>query len=69
MNRQWYVMLDKKLNKVLDFAMEFCAGRQGVEFIGWSVFSTGLNGEYRGNYLGAKAYIEQLQGRKFGEEK
>jgi len=33
-----------------------------VEFIGWSVFSTGLNGEYRGNYLGAQAYIEQLLG-------
>ena len=56
-------------DKLLDFAMEFCAGRQGVEFIGWSVFSTGLNGEYRGNYLGAQAYIEQLLGSKLGEEK
>ena len=69
LKRQGYVMLEKKLNKVLDFAMEFCAGRQGVEFIGWSVFSTGLNGEYRGNYLGAQAYIEQLLGSKLGEEK
>lgn len=47
----------KKIDKVLDFAMEFCAGRQGVEFIGWSVFSTGLNGEYRGNYLELKRIL------------
>ena len=69
LRKQGYVMVEKRLNRVLDFAMEFCAGRQGVEFIGWSVFSTGLNGEYRGNYLGAQAYIEQLLGSKLGEEK
>lgn len=69
LKRQGYVMLEKKLNKVLDFAMEFCAERQGVEFIGWSAFTTGQNGEYRGNFLGAQEHIEQLLASKLGEEK
>lgn len=69
LKRQGYVMLEKKLNKVMDFAMEFYAERQGVEFVGWSAFATGQNGEYRGNYLGAQEHIERLLASKLGEEK
>lgn len=63
--RQGYLMLEKRLDKVCDFAMEFCCiPGKGVEFIGWSVFQTGANGEYRGNYVGSQQKIEN-QLRKY----
>lgn len=69
LKRQGYVMLERKLNKVMDFAMEFRAESQRVEFIGWSAFTTGENGEYRGNYLGVQKHIERLLTNRLGEEK
>lgn len=60
MRRQGYLMLEKKLNKVQDFAMEFYAGELGLEFLGWSVFTTGEHGEYYGNYIGSQENIEIL---------
>lgn len=59
LKRQGYVMLEKYLDKVEDFAMEFKATDQGVCFIGWSCFSTGEHGEYRGNYIGDQRNIEK----------
>lgn len=59
LRRQGYVMLEKRLNKLSDFAMEFRKGKEGVEFIGWSVFRTGNTGEYLGNRVGAQEQIGQ----------
>lgn len=60
LRRQGYVMLEKKLDRMIDFAMEFQvkAGEQ-ANFIGLSVFKTGENGEYRGNYIGSQTYIQE----------
>ena len=59
LRRQGYVMVEKRLDKVKDFAMEFQKGEKGCEFIGWSSFITGQQGEYRGNLLGSQEMIEQ----------
>ncbi|MEG0796263.1 MAG: hypothetical protein RR397_07175 [Odoribacter sp.] len=58
LRRQGYVMLEKRLDKVADFAMEFRAGEKGMEWIGWSSFLTGKNGEYRGNDIGSQESIQ-----------
>lgn len=57
--KQGYLMLERKWNKVKDFAMEFHAAPTGITFIGWSDFVAGEKGEYRGNYLGAQENIVQ----------
>lgn len=57
--RQGYLMLERRLDKVTDFAMEFYAGEQEVVFLGWSAFRTGGKGEYRGNFIGPQQAIEQ----------
>lgn len=59
LKKQGYVMLEKFLDKVEDFAMEFKSTDQGVYFIGWSCFFTGEHGEYRGNYVGEQKNIEK----------
>ncbi|MDE6451426.1 MAG: hypothetical protein K2L23_03905, partial [Odoribacter sp.] len=59
LHRQGYLMLEKRLDKVKDFAAEFYLGEKGVQFIGWSVFITGKHGEYRGNYIGASGNLEK----------
>lgn len=69
MRRQGYLMLEKKWNKVQDFAMEFCVKEENTEFIGWSSFTTGTNGEYRGNYIGSQENIEQQLIKYLGKEK
>lgn len=60
LRRQGYMMLERKLDRVLDFAMEFRinAGGQAI-FLGFSAFRTGENGEYRGNYIGSQAFIQE----------
>lgn len=58
LGRQGYLMLEKKLQKVQDFAMEFRAEEGKVVFIGWSAFTTGSRGEYRGNYIGPQSKVE-----------
>lgn len=60
LRRQGYMMLERKLDRVLDFAMEFQAkAGEPVTFMGLSVFKTGENGEYRGNYIGSQTYIQE----------
>lgn len=66
MRRQGYLMLEKKLNKVQDFAMEFYAGESGMQFLGWSIFKTGEHGEYHGNYIGPQENIEILLKAQLG---
>lgn len=57
--RQGYLMLERKLDKVMDFAMEFHRENNRTTFFGWSVFTTGNHGEYRGNYAGPQERIEK----------
>lgn len=59
LRRQGYLMLEKRLDKVKDFAMEFYKGKEGTEFLGWSTFITGEHGEYRGNFVGTPENIEK----------
>lgn len=60
LRKQGYVMVEKKLDKVYDFAMEFYSdGNSRIDFVGWSEFYTGEGGEYRGNYLGPQEKIEE----------
>lgn len=59
LRRQGYLMLEKRLNKVKDFAMEFYKGEKGIEFLGWSAFVTGERGEYQGNFIGAAEKTEE----------
>lgn len=65
--RQGYMMLEQRLDKVYDFAMEFCSREGQVEFIGLSAFQTGENGEYRGNYIGSQEAIEDQLYEYVGE--
>lgn len=60
LRRQGYLMLEKRLNKEKDFAMEFYSGEEGVEFVGWSAFYTGDHGEYKGNLIGSQEKLEQM---------
>lgn len=63
---QGYLMLERKWNKVRDFAMEFRKTAETVEFIGWSLFTTGGHGEYRGNYLGRQSVMEERLAEEIG---
>ena len=59
LKKQGYLMLEKRLNKVYDFAMEFYAGRStGISFLGLSEFYTGRKGEYKGNFIGQQGKLE-----------
>lgn len=68
LKRQGYVMLERYLNKVLDFAMEFQATESGMEFIGWSFFETGEHGEYQGNMISPQSRMESELIRLLGTE-
>ena len=59
LRRQGYLMLERKLDKVMDFAMEFRMEKGRTVFTGWSAFTTGSRGEYRGNYAGPQNRIEK----------
>ena len=59
LRRQGYLMLERQLDKVKDFAAEFYMGEKGAEFVGWSFFVTGNHGEYRGNYVGIAGEPEE----------
>ena len=67
LRRQGYLMLERKLQKEKDFAMEFYSGDEGVEFVGWSAFYTGDHGEYKGNYVGSQEKLEYLLAEVFAE--
>lgn len=69
LQRQNYVMVEKRLDRVCDFAMEFRidAGAK-VNFLGLSEFSTGKEGEYKGNRLGSQEVIRKEPERYVGSE-
>ena len=59
LHKQGYVMVEKRLNRVLDFAMEFFADEwEQVHFIGYSLFETDKRGVYKENLLAADRVIE-----------
>lgn len=68
LRRQGYLMVEKRLDKTADFAMEFRKDGEKVEFIGWSVFATGEHGEYCGNYIGPQEGIERGLVQRAGAE-
>ncbi len=68
LRRQGYIMVEVRLDKVYDFAMEFYSdGKKQVEFIGLSAFYIGANGEYKGNYVGPQKHIENRLVGHIGE--
>ena len=57
--RQGGVICEHFLDAKMEFAMEFQACEDTVEFSGYSLF-TAENGTYTGNYLSSDAYIEAV---------
>lgn len=69
LRKQGYVMVERKLDKVVDFAMEFYVDNfQRVRFIGLSLFQTGLRGEYKGNFVGDQHFIQKQLSRWIPQE-
>lgn len=67
-NRQGGIVCERALDKVADFAMEFDAGKDGVEFAGYSLFRTDEKGVYQGNLLADDTCIENLLCRYIRKE-
>lgn len=65
LKKQGSVLIERVVDKRVDFAMEFISDRHGsVSFEGYSLFRTNEKGAYMGNYLGSQADIEkQLTGK------
>ena len=59
-SRQGSVILEKTLNKILDFAMLFESDEKGVKFIGYSVFSTNANGGYSSNIVANDSTLKSM---------
>ncbi len=59
-DKQGYIMGEKMLSKVVDFAMEFYSDGTTVRFAGYSLFQTNLRGVYQGNILLSDAVIETI---------
>ena len=67
LHKQGYVMVEKRLNRVLDFAMEFEMDRLfHLNFLGYSVFQTSRRGEYEGNRVASRARLEGMISRYTG---
>ena len=61
LRKQGYVMVEKRLNRVLDFAMEFEMDRLfHLNFLGYSVFQTSRRGEYEGNTVASNSSLEGI---------
>ena len=56
---QGAIVVEPFYNKVVDFAMEFNMGHEGVSFVGYSLFETDSRGIYKGNVLASNAMIER----------
>ena len=56
---QGAIVVEPYYNKVVDFAMEFQVGGEGVSFVGYSLFETDCRGIYKGNVLASNAMIEE----------
>jgi hypothetical protein len=68
LRKQGHVMVERRLDKISDFALEFWMERSGeIRYMGLSRFFTGEKGGYHGNYIGTQACIEQEITRHTGE--
>lgn len=69
LHRQKYVMVERYLDKVLDFAMEFYSdGNSQLTFAGFSTFQTDGKGKYKGNYVYAQSQIKDRIAGLLGNE-
>ncbi|MDR2413700.1 MAG: hypothetical protein LBD64_01780 [Odoribacteraceae bacterium] len=66
LRRQGHVMVEKRLDKVADFALEFWIDPSAIRYAGFSLFFTGEKGEYRGNRLGPRERLEREITRHVG---
>jgi len=61
LHKQGYVMVERRLNRVLDFALEFEMDYSfHLNFLGYSVFQTGKRGEYEGNIVAPEARLKEM---------
>ncbi len=52
LKQQGSVVVEEKLEKLTDFALEFyCDGQSGVQYRGLSLFYTDIHGSYQGNWV------------------
>ncbi|MBD5201738.1 MAG: hypothetical protein HDS56_02800 [Barnesiella sp.] len=58
-HRQGNVIIEKPLAKILDFAVLYSAGEEGVRFHGLSVFEAEARGMYAGNLAAPQAYLRE----------
>lgn len=59
LKKQGAVSVEKSLDKIIDFAMEFILSPENKSyFTGYSLFKTNKKGAYQGNYLGPQSNIE-----------
>lgn len=69
LKKQGSISIEPALNKKLDFAMEFFSSGSGnISYEGLSLFVTGEQGAYTGNFLGSQAMIEQQITNLTGKE-
>lgn len=61
LHKQGYVMVERRLNRVLDFALEFEMDYSFyLNFLGYSVFHTSKRGEYEGNIVAAESHLRKI---------
>ncbi|MCB6971072.1 MULTISPECIES: hypothetical protein [Butyricimonas] len=61
LHKQGFVMVEKRLNRVLDFAMEFKMDDDfQLQYLGFSVFETGKRGEYEGNVVASESRLRGM---------
>lgn len=57
LRQQGYLMIEKTLERTMDFAMLFHMDESRLNYCGLSLFHTGQRGEYKGNYVGSQQKI------------
>ncbi|HBQ56302.1 MAG TPA: hypothetical protein DD786_04030 [Porphyromonadaceae bacterium] len=67
-HEQGGLIAEPVLNKIRDFAMEFCLSDNKAEFIGYSLFQSTSSGAYMGNFLMPQTDIEERLGEYTGPE-
>lgn len=61
LHKQGYLMVERRLTRVLDFAMEFEMDADfQLHYLGLSVFNTSKRGEYEGNIVASEEYLKKI---------
>lgn len=66
--KQGSIMAEVAMERVMDFAMEFCIERGKAQFVGYSLFFTEGQGAYRGNRLMSNERIAEVVSEWVPEE-